>query len=655
MESNWYGRKWESPDLTEAAGENLAPFLSPAPAMKLTARCVSIAAILFILPAIGPADVLPFRLGDAINLIPPATDVDGRVVVFAAAADPDGTVRQGTNVYSFAQNAAPSVRRLTNYTGPLALTGVTSLALEGTDIAYAALPSGPGSTEEVHLLSQTALGPSDLTLAVDKEGCVQPLCANCFRSCIGAVHLTADASKVVYAVARQQPFYVVNADGTGLTHLPIFSGSMAPSGQRVISNGGLVVFTSSAPSGPTFAAAATDVYVMNLDGTGVKPVTQFGNPAFFAGNATISADGGLIAFESNFSDAGPEPVNQIWVVNRDGSGLRRLSSGPDFAASPSISADGSVITFLQSGQIKSVRTTGNGSALTLTRLSISAPESAAVSGDGLQVVFTLKPLYGTPAAVYRIPTDRVTGITAFFQIYTPRLLNAGGVTSAGGHGAPSPGSLISVYGTNIGADELATASGFPLPLSLGGISLFVNGLEVPLLAVTPWQINAQLPQSAAAGTASFQIHYPAAAVSTPLNVTVQSVSPENFVIPVTQGNLYYSLAAAFHAGTGVLADTNHPAAAGEKLEIYGLGLGLTDPVVEAGVASPVSPPARARQTPQVQIGGVDATVTFAGLTPGLAGVYQVNVIVPAGVQSGLQSLSWSGPDGNVSYSVIAVQ
>jgi len=243
--------------------------------------------------------------------------------------------------------------------------------------------------------------------------------------------------------------------------------------------------------------------------------------------------------------------------------------------------------------------------------------------------------------VYRIPTDSTTDIRAFTSIYAPHLLNANGVVSAAGYGEPSPGSLISIYGTNIGADELVAATEFPLPASLKEISLLVNGQPIPLLAVTPWQINAQLPQTVPSGTAAFQFRYAGGSLSLPVNVDVKSVSPENFVIVFVRGD---PQAVVFHAGTRILADESHPAAVGEKLEMYGLGLGVTDPLVAAGIASPVSPLARAVQTPHVQIGGLDATVTFAGLTPGLAGVYQVNAIVPAGVPSGLQSLFWFGPN-----------
>src|SRR5262249_3637575 len=79
--------------------------------------------------------------------------------------------------------------------------------------------------------------------------------------------------------------------------------------------------------------------------------------------------------------------------------------------------------------------------------------------------------------------------------YVPRYLNPTGVHSAAGYGDPSPGSLITVYGANLGSDELSQATQFPLPPALNGLMLLVNGQPVPLLATTPPQINAQLPQT----------------------------------------------------------------------------------------------------------------------------------------------------------------
>jgi uncharacterized protein (TIGR03437 family) len=391
------------------------------------------------------------------------------------------------------------------------------------------------------------------------------------------------------------------------------------------------------------------VYCLNLDGTGLKQVTKFGNVLFFASNATISADGSAIAFESNYSDSGPVLATQIWTVRVDGSGLRRVSQGPDSAGSPSISADGSVLTYLQSGQI--VRGTAIGP---LTKLSISAPQFPAISDDGTEVAFTLGPQNGVPAAVYRIPVDSPRDLRSFQNVYAPRFVNANGVVSATGYGAPSPGSLISVYGVNLAADELTQAAGFPLPTSLNEVSLLVNGQAVPLLASTPWQINAQLPQTVAAGTAAFQVGYAGGVRLAAVSAAVQSTSPENFFFPFTLGLLGYSQAAAFHAGTAVAADLAHPAVAGETLEIYGLGLGVTNPMVQAGAASPASPPARALEPPQLQIGGKAAVVVFAGLAPGLAGVYQVNAIVPAGLSPGLHTVTW-GTAAGAGFSSIGVK
>ena len=289
----------------------------------------------------------------------------------------------------------------------------------------------------------------------------------------------------MYAVSREQPFFVVNADGSGLKHLPVYQGALAPSPKRVISRDGTIVFTSAAPSGPTFAAAATDVYAINLDGTGLRQVTHLGDPSFSALGATISADGAWIAFESNFSVSGPQEVNQAWMVRGDGTGLRKLSVGPDGVSSTSISADGSVVTFVQGGQIERIVTASLAAPQALTSLAISVAGDAVVSDDGTRVVFTLGPQSGPAAAVYAVPTDAPSDKRGFLSIYAPRFLSTNGVGSAAGVGPPSPGSLFSAYGANLALDELVQAASFPLPTSLSGISLTVNGQAVPLVAVTP--------------------------------------------------------------------------------------------------------------------------------------------------------------------------
>lgn len=63
---------------------------------------------------------------------------------------------------------------------------------------------------------------------------------------------------------------------------------------------------------------------------------------------------------------------------------------------------------------------------------------------------------------------------------------------------------------------------------------------------------------------------------------------------------------------------------------FGLKI-LTD-----GAAAPLSPLAYAMGRVSLTIGGVNAPVAFAGLTPGFVGLYQINATVPPGVPPGSQ-------------------
>jgi uncharacterized protein (TIGR03437 family) len=79
---------------------------------------------------------------------------------------------------------------------------------------------------------------------------------------------------------------------------------------------------------------------------------------------------------------------------------------------------------------------------------------------------------------------------------------------------------------------------------------------------------------------------------------------------------------------GSLNDGTHPAHPGDYVVLYMTGQGPLDRPVPNGAAAPSDPPARATLPVSVTIGGLNAPVAFAGLTPTLAGLFQVNVRVP---------------------------
>jgi adhesin/invasin len=83
-----------------------------------------------------------------------------------------------------------------------------------------------------------------------------------------------------------------------------------------------------------------------------------------------------------------------------------------------------------------------------------------------------------------------------------------------------------------------------------------------------------------------------------------------------------------------IAQPATPAAIGETIVIYCTGLGAVNPPVAAGIPSPASPLSQTVSPVTVVIGGQSAEVKFAGLTPGFAGLYQINAVVPSGVTPG---------------------
>jgi hypothetical protein len=68
--------------------------------------------------------------------------------------------------------------------------------------------------------------------------------------------------------------------------------------------------------------------------------------------------------------------------------------------------------------------------------------------------------------------------------------------------------------------------------------------------------------------------------------------------------------------------------------VFTTGLGTAYPPVADGAAPPTSPLSYTVNTITADVDGNDATVTFAGLAPTLAGLYQVNVTIPSTTAAG---------------------
>jgi uncharacterized protein (TIGR03437 family) len=565
------------------------------------------------------AQLLPVTLGPNPVIWPAAVDATAQTAIVSSSVTPGGQMNGASDLYLLTTSGTV-LRKLTS----LSANGATwiDLSSDGTLAAYnLAASSGPG-VEEIHVVNTSTA--ADRKIAVDTDGCVMPLnaviCLGCSYTCIRTVHFSPDASKVVYSAAEAQSLYVVNADGSGTLHLPVSGAALAPSPQRVVSASGLLVFT-----------AVQDVYTVHLDGTGLQNLTHFSSGVYPL-NATISADGNTIVFQNG------TPA-QLFVLSLDGSAPRQLTNGTLDSTAPSLSADGSLVAFLEAGQAFLQRTDGTTPPVRLTNFTYLTATAVTLTADGSKALVNVRATSGSSTAVYLAATA-----TPPVPLFAPQAVFPSGFTSFSGSLPPSPGSLMQIQGLNFVDDTLILAGAIPLPTTLAGISAKANGTPMPIEAISPSAITAQLPFETTPGTVNFAVDLPGAIELTG-SATVQAAAPEvsNYVQPFFTSNY----AMAFHAGTAIPADQAHPASAGEVLESYGVGLGAVTPAIPDGAPGPSNPPSTAIVAPQVKIGNQVATVTFAGLAPGLVGIDQVNVVVPSGLKPGAQSFSWSSPTGPV--------
>ena len=194
----------------------------------------------------------------------------------------------------------------------------------------------------------------------------------------------------------------------------------------------------------------------------------------------------------------------------------------------------------------------------------------------------------------------------------------------------APGGLVSVFGTNLSPVNVATSQ-IPLPTALADSCLTINGLPVPVLFVSPTQINAQLPYQAT-GNVTMILETPGG-ISDNFNLTILPQAPGVFRT-VVDGLSDEVPNIVRQANQTVVTDSN-PIHRGDELSIFLAGMGQTIPIVDAGSPSPSDPIAVPLVAPTVKLGNSTLTVRSAGLVPGQIGIYQIVVSIPNNVSPGL--------------------
>ena len=214
-------------------------------------------------------------------------------------------------------------------------------------------------------------------------------------------------------------------------------------------------------------------------------------------------------------------------------------------------------------------------------------------------------------------------------------INPGGVVNGASFTGPlSAGSIASLFGVDLAAASTAAGSA-PLPTSLGGVVVRVGGREAPLFFVSPTQINFQVPWELA-GQAQAAITVTAGgAASAPVSVPLTSTAPGLFSVSAAGRGQGAVLIGGFvlAAVTGGTAGAR-PAVPGDSVSIFSTGVGAVNSPPPSGAAAGFSPLSTLLKTPGITIGGLPAKVTFAGLAPGFAGLYQINAEVPANLEPG---------------------
>jgi uncharacterized protein (TIGR03437 family) len=215
-----------------------------------------------------------------------------------------------------------------------------------------------------------------------------------------------------------------------------------------------------------------------------------------------------------------------------------------------------------------------------------------------------------------------------YPSYTPDSIANSASNTAGLY---APNTFISLYGTNLAYATVAIgpndirAGMLPTALAGGAVRVVINQIPADMFYVSPSQVNVLIPSSLIAGPATVQLVN--SGLAGPLvSITLGPAAPALFQADA-------QTVIATH-GNGPLVTPAAPAKGGEVVVLYATGLGPTSPAaIPDQLATSAAMIANLADL-RVLLNGVAVDqhqILYAGVTPGFAGLYQINLQLPANV------------------------
>ncbi len=215
------------------------------------------------------------------------------------------------------------------------------------------------------------------------------------------------------------------------------------------------------------------------------------------------------------------------------------------------------------------------------------------------------------------------------RVPAPKYSEASIVNSASNQAGPvAPNTIVTLYGTDlayitraISAEDMRGQT-LPIVLPNTGVHVSVGNLNANIYFVSPTQINFLIPSSLIAGPADVRLVLNGLA-GPAVKITLAPAAPALFQAD-----------SQFVVGTrpdGSVIGKDSPARPGEVIVLYATGLGIADRNLPDGQLPTAAAVIQRIAEFRVRIGGAtldSSSIYYAGLTPGFAGLYQINLKLP---------------------------